>query len=75
MKEQIQRSIQFGKKCCLFNQQEELLEVTDPLTCLWSDQLTSADNPSKEVIIFQIQKALCVMVSTFYNMKSMNVER
>ena len=74
VKDQIQkkgRSPQFGTECRLYNLQEELLEVTGPLTCLWSDLLNPTANPTKEIIL-QIQRALCLVGSTYH---SMNVER
>ena len=49
-----------------------MLEVTGPLIYLWSDLLDPADSPSREDIIFQIQRALCIVGSTYH---SINVER
>ena len=75
VKDQIQKkgsNPQFGTERCLFNLQEELLEVTDPLMCLWSDLLNPTANPTKEDIILQIQRALCIVGSTYH---SMNVEQ
>jgi len=63
---------QFGTERCLFNLQEELLGVTGPLTCLWADLLNPTSDLTKEDIIFQVQRALCMVGSTYH---SMNVER
>ena len=57
---------------CLYNLQEELLEVTGPLTCLWSDLLNLTSKPTKEEIVLQLQRALCIVGSTYH---SMNVEQ
>ena len=43
-----------------------------PLTCLWSDLQNLDANPTKEDIIFQVKKALCIVGSTYH---SLNVER
>jgi len=66
------RNPQFGTERCLYNLQQELLEVTGPLTCLWSDLLNPTANPTKEEIILQLQRALCLVGSTYH---STNVEQ
>jgi len=38
----------FGAEKTLYELQEQLLKVTGPLTCLWTNQTRSEGEPSKE---------------------------
>lgn len=75
MKDQLRkkgRNPQFGVERSLYRVQEQLLEVTGPLTCLWADLLHSDTMPTKEQTILLLQRAL-VLVGSTYNF--INVER
>jgi len=58
------KNVQFCMERCLYNLQEELLEVTGPLPYLWSDFLNLTSKPTKKSqqrkrFFWQIQRALC----------------
>ena len=55
---------QFGSEKTLFKLQQQLLEVSGPLTCLWSDMMNPDTDPSTEEIILLLQIALVMLGST-----------
>lgn len=63
---------QFGAEKTLYKLQEQLLEVTGPLACLWSDLLNPDSNPTNEQIIQLLQRALVLVGSTSH---AISVER
>lgn len=66
------RNPQFGTERCLYRVQEQLLEVTGPLTCLWADLQNPDAELKNEEIILLLQRALVLVGSTYH---SINVER
>ena len=62
----------FGSEKTLFKLQEQLLEVTGPLTCLWHDLLQPDVRPSNEQMIHLIQRVLVLLGGTS---QAINVER
>jgi len=62
----------FGAEWSLYRIQEQLLEVTGPLTSLWVDFLGPDRELTKEEVVHQIQRALVLVGSTFH---AINVER
>ena len=55
---------QFGSERTLFKLQQQLLEVSVPLTCLWSDMMNPDTNLSIEEIILLLRRALVMLGST-----------
>ena len=67
MKDQMTRKgkdPQFGSEKMLFKLQQQLLEVSGPLTCLWSDMMNPDTDPSTEEIILLLQRVLVMLGST-----------
>lgn len=67
LKEQIRKKgkdPQFGQEKVLYKIQEQLLEVTGPLTCQWSDLLRPNSEVTAEEVILLIQRALVLLGST-----------
>jgi len=62
----------FGAEQSLYRIQEQLLEVTGPLTSLWVDLLRPDRELTKEEVVHQIQRALVLVGSTSH---AINVER
>jgi len=62
----------FGAERNLYRIQEQLLEVTGPLTSLWVDLLHPDRELTKEEVVHQIQRALVLVGSTSH---AINVER
>ena len=62
----------FGAEKTLYMLQEQLLEVTGPLTCLWSDLLRPDGNPTKEQMVQLLQRVLVQVGSTS---QAINIER
>jgi len=62
----------YGSEKTLFKLQEQLLEVTRPLTCLWHDLLQSENRSSNSQIIHLLQRALVLVGGTS---QAINVER
>jgi len=62
----------FGTEKTLYRLQEQLLEVTGPLTCLWSDLTRPGGEPSKEQMVHLLQRALVQVGSTS---QAINIER
>ena len=54
---------QFGSEKT-FKLQQQLLEVSGPLTCSWSDMMNPDTDPSTEEIILLLQRALVMLGST-----------
>ena len=48
----------FGVEKTLYKHQEQLLEVTDLFTCLWSDQMEKADNLVVPEGLVQVAQAI-----------------
>ena len=63
---------QFGTERALFRIQEQMLEVTGPLTCLWADLQYTQDKPTCEQMVHLIQRALVLLGNTSH---SINIER
>ena len=63
---------QFGTEKVLYKIQQQLLEVTGPLTCLWSDLIGPGDRPNNEQIVQLLQSALVLVGSASHNI---SVER
>ena len=63
---------QFGAEKNLYKIQEQLLEVTGPVACLWSDLLNPDSKPTSEQIIQLLQRALVLVGSTSH---AISVER
>jgi len=61
----------YGSEKTLFKLQEQLLEVTGPLTCLWHDLLQSDNRPSNSQIFHLLQRALVLVGGTS---QAINVE-
>ena len=56
---------QFGQEKVLYKLQEQLLEVTGPLTCLWADLLNpEAEEVSAEQVILLLQRVIVLVGST-----------
>ena len=55
---------QFGTERTLFKLQQQLLEVSGPLTCLWADMLNPDTDPSSEEIVLLLQRALVILGSS-----------
>jgi len=66
------RNLQFGMEQSLFKIQEQMLKVTGPLTCLWSDLQYAKDKPTCEQMVHLIQRALVLLGNTSH---SINIER
>ena len=62
----------FGAERNLYKIQEQLLEVTGPLTSLWADLMRPDVDLTKEQIVHQLQRALVLVGSTSH---AINVER
>ena len=62
----------FGSEKTLYKIQEQLLEVTGPLACLWSDLTRRDAKPTNEKIVQLIQRALVLVGSTSH---AISVER
>ena len=62
----------FGAEKTLYRLQEQLLEVTGPLTCLWSDLTRPDGEPSKEQMVHLLQRTLVQVGSTS---QAINIER
>ena len=62
----------FGSKKTLFKLQEQLLEVTGPLTCLWHDLFRPDSRPSNDQIIHLLQRTLVLVGG---KSQAINVER
>ena len=66
VKEQLKRKGKdpfFGGEKSLYKIQEQLLDATGPLTCLWSDLLNKEAKVSSEDILLLIQRALVLLGS------------
>ena len=66
------RNPQFGMERSLFKIQEQMLKVTGPLTCLWSDLQYAKDKPTCEKMVRLVQRALVLLGNTSH---SINIER
>ena len=53
----------FGPKKTLFKVQEQVLDVTGPLMCLWADLLNKNAKVSSEDVLLLIQRALVLLGS------------
>ena len=53
----------FGPEKTLFKVQEQVLDVTGPLTCLWADLLNKKAKVSSEDVLLLIQRALVLLGS------------
>ena len=54
----------FGAERTLYNVQEQLLDVSGPLTCLWADLANPEVEPSAEQILLLLQRTLVLLGST-----------
>ena len=62
----------FGSEKTLYKIQEQLLEVTGPLACLWSDLTRPDAKPTNEQIVQLVQRALVLVGSTSH---AISIER
>ena len=51
----------FGAEKSLFKIQERILEMTGPLTCLWSDTLNQKATVKQEDILLLLQRVLVLL--------------
>ena len=61
---------QFGTEKVLYEIQQQLLEVTGPLTCLWSDLIGPGNKPSNEQIAQLLQRALVLVGSASHTISA-----
>ena len=70
VKEQLKRKGKdphFGSEKTLFKIQEQVLDVTGPLTCLWADLLNKQARVTPEDTLLLIQRALVLLGSTSHS--------
>ena len=66
------KDLRFGAERNLYKIQEQLLDVTGPLTSLWVELLQPDAEPTKQEIVLRLQRALVLLGSTSH---AINVER